>query len=109
MEDPKLNLIVLRSQKISQLLNFYESLGLKFTEEQHEEGPIHYSTNQNSMTFELYPANKHYQDNIMLGFTISNLEKTIQETKTTIHKRISKRTIIVKDPDGRLVYLTQSK
>ncbi len=66
MNVPRLNLIVLRSKDINYLREFYESLGLQFTLEQHDEGSQHYSCTREGIIFELYPMTKETQDNCML-------------------------------------------
>ena len=107
-----LNLVVLRSKDINNLREFYESLGLSFFEEKHGKGPTHYSSKQENVVFELYPT-KDNQDNTMLGFAISDLEITIKNVGTEyVHKKIfdtdEGRAAILRDPDGRLVYLLEN-
>ncbi len=51
-----LNLVVLRAERPSELVGFYEALGLRFTAEKHGDGPDHYSCVAGATTLEIYPA-----------------------------------------------------
>lgn len=57
--------------------DFYERLGLEFIQEQHERGPVHYSTTSaDDMLLELYPAGKKAPtEDIRLGIFVESLEK----------------------------------
>ena len=110
---PRLNLLVLRSRDVERLRKFYESLGLSFVHHKHDEGPLHYSSEQGEVVIELYTTKKDIQDNIMLGFSVSDLETTIEKIgKERIHREPFEtdegRVAMLKDPDGRLCYLLQS-
>lgn len=119
MKKISLGLIVLRTANLHQSLDFYKILGLDFVEEKHGRGPVHYSANLGSSVLELYPGNAslspHYKDSgtTMLGFQVTALDMVLAELEalnTTVltplkHTNLGRR-IVVQDPDGRAVELT---
>jgi len=85
----QLNLLVLRCRDIEKTRQFYENLGISFTQEQHGTSPVHYATQlDGGMVLELYPT-KGEPDNTRLGFIIGT----------------GKNHRVEKDPDGRSVEL----
>jgi predicted enzyme related to lactoylglutathione lyase len=112
-----LSLLVLKTDQIEQVRNFYQGLGLAFQEEKHGNGPIHFSARIQDTVVEIYPLPKAVPQADMttrLGFRIENLDATIQKLKEKGGKVVSEAqpkgsgfAAIVKDPDGRSVELTQ--
>lgn len=47
---------VIKTTKLQEVLEFYQTLGLTFVQEKHGNGPTHYACEQNGMVFEIYPA-----------------------------------------------------
>lgn len=109
MEAPSVSFLVLRSPDIDRLRTFYETIGLQFKEEKHDEGPMHYSCDLGQVTLELYPT-KGNADSVSIGLTYSSLETVLLDFEPKcIEKQpfISNntRTAWLRDPDGRLVQL----
>jgi predicted enzyme related to lactoylglutathione lyase len=111
-----LNLLVLKSARMEELVLFYQMLGMRFEHHQHQRGPFHYAAEIGDMVFELYPLPENELVNISmrLGFAISNLDSTIEQLRNAGIKVVheAKQTEwgyigIVEDPDGRKVELKQ--
>lgn len=111
-----LNLLVLTTCGMETLLAFYRTLGLKFAEEQHGNGPIHYGAKCGDLVFELYPAseNRPVDSTTRLGFAVANLDDVIVELQKLGAPIVTPATstewgyrAVVRDPDGRAVELTQ--
>lgn len=47
--------LVLRSSDMEQLRTFFEEFGLRFAEEKHGSGPLHFSAQAGSRVLEIYP------------------------------------------------------
>ena len=50
-----LNLLVIRTNEMQRLVDFYTLLGLKFEYHKHEQGVYHFSTTIGETVFEIYP------------------------------------------------------
>lgn len=110
-----INLLVIRTKKPELLKNQYEKLGFVFDYHQHEKGPFHYASKQNSFVFEIYPLTKSMtkaDGNIRLGFDIPNLSIVINKLKDTDWIIISDINetewgiiAIIQDLDGRKIEL----
>jgi len=86
----KLSLLVIRCRNLELSRLFYEGLGLKFVQEKHGKGPMHYASEIDGIVFEIYPNDgQPPTDNIRLGFSSD-------EVKNDIYI----------DPDGRSVEIT---
>lgn len=107
----QLNLLVLRCKNIKTSKIFYEKLGLKFQEEQHTKGPLHYSTYVGGMVMELYPLQDGYNvENNRLGFVldIEDIDTYLDQVSVKIISKYefdNKHIVVVVDPDGRKVEL----
>ena len=111
----KINLIVIRTDKPKKLSNFYELLGKKFEYHQHGKGTWHYSTEIGGTVFEIYPLMKNQENpdkSLRLGFTIENLDKTIDNLKKQNIEIVREPKesewgyfAIIKDLDGRKIEL----
>ncbi len=53
---------VLRTNEVEKTLEFYQTLGLTFVQEQHGNGPVHYACESNGNVFEIYPQGKDGQN-----------------------------------------------
>lgn len=85
----KINLVVIRTDKPKELSKFYELIGMKFEYHQHGKGTWHYSTEIDEIVFEIYPLMKNQENpdkSLRLGFTIENLDKTIDNLKKTKYR-----------------------
>ena len=114
MAFPLLKLIVLRTHRLQELKQFYTSLGIKFVEERHSKGPVHYAGAIGSAVLELYPLPKGAPDpdkSVRLGFVVPNLGAIASELGSTgIRIGPSERNspvVVIKDPDDRVIELTQ--
>ncbi len=108
-----INLIVLRSKKLSDTLAFYQRLGLKFQKEQHGKGPIHYSAKIGQILFELYPSTpvNPSTESLRIGFSVESIEKIIADTgaKVLMGPQVNGvlRKAVIQDPEGHKVELTE--
>jgi len=50
MTSPRLNLLVIRSEEPARAIGFYELLGLRFQEEQHGKGTVHWGAEFGSLS-----------------------------------------------------------
>jgi len=114
MAFPLLKLIVLRTHRLEEMKTFYETLGIKFVEEQHGKSPVHYVGAIGSAVLELVPRSKGEtgpDHSVRLGFAVPNLGSIATELGSTgIRIGPSERNspvVVIKDPDGRVIELTQ--
>ncbi|MCA9109016.1 MAG: VOC family protein [Planctomycetaceae bacterium] len=117
MTTSKLNLVVLRVRDLNQSRSFYEALGIVFTDEQHETGPVHLAAELGECVLELYPATSKRPPTVstQLGFTVTSIEQTLAALLDVSAKVLSApndssepRRAIVSDPDGHSVHLTET-
>lgn len=114
MNAVELRLLVLRTQDLERLVQFFRALGVAFAQEQHGNGVLHYAGRLGDVVFELYPsASPGAADSTTrLGFTVGDVDGLVQAL------RIS-GTPIVREPqasewgyqavpDGRAVELYSS-
>lgn len=107
--------LVLKCRHIERVRGFYEALGIRFDQEQHGTGPVHYAGQLGEVVFELYPLeNESPADSSRLGFAVENLEKVLfalNETGAVVVSQARQtpwgRQAVVRDPDGRAVELYQ--
>ena len=116
MAFPLLKLIVLRTHRLEEMKSFYEMLGIKFVEEQHGKGAVHYAGAIGSAVLEIYPRSKGEppaDHSVRLGFAVSNLGNIAMELGSTgIRIGPSERNspvVVIKDPDDRVIELTQQE
>jgi catechol 2,3-dioxygenase-like lactoylglutathione lyase family enzyme len=104
-----LNLLVLRCKDIERAKSFYELFGMAFVQEQHGNGPVHYSSVDDAGTFELYPADGTPPDQTGLGFVTGEIEglhtllRRNQFAPRDVRETELGRMFVVRDPDGRRV------
>lgn len=104
-----LQLLVLKTHDLEALRSFYEALGILFQPEQHGEGPAHYSAQLGAMVLELYPLSKARSSmpTERLGLQIEQLEEFLRGYDRKVQRR--GQVVIVEDPDGRKVELTEAQ
>ena len=112
MNNPELNLLVLRSADLEASVGFYGLLGFSFNEEKHERGPAHYSAEIGSLVLEIYPLGKRTPTaDVRLGFAVDNLSEVIDmldpESLVDARQRENDMVVIIKDPDGHTIELTE--
>ena len=113
----RLNLLVIRTKQAQKLVQFYELLGLSFTQHRHENGPLHYAAEQDNFVLEIYPLSKTQaiaDNSTRLGFEIERLDKIIQqlqkegiEIKKMPYQSPWGYRAVVQDWDGRKVELIE--
>lgn len=111
------NLIVIRTSDMERSLQFYERLGLVFTQHRHGSGPEHFACESGQVIFEIYPKTSDIQDTstVRIGFKVADLNDLIanlQKDGVTIishpkHSPWGRRTV-VDDPDGHRVELVEN-
>jgi lactoylglutathione lyase len=122
MSNPALSLIVLRTSQMEASLTFYRALGFSFVEEKHGSGPLHYSTQLNSIVLEMFPGepasplNRKAGGATMLGFSVASVDEAVSAVKTLGAQVVTApsdspwgRRAVVVDPDGRGIELSEPK
>jgi lactoylglutathione lyase len=111
-----LNLIVIRANNLEESYSFYKKLGLSFNQEQHGNGPQHYTSELKGLVFEIYPAvNGKNDETIRIGFSVPNLDHVMDNLRSIDATIITEPSIgpwgkraVVQDPDGHKVELVES-
>jgi catechol-2,3-dioxygenase len=113
MAFPLLKLLVLRTHRVDELKKFYESLGVEFVKEKGAQGQA-YAGAIGAAVLEITPLPKDAPEpdkSVRLGFVVPNLGSIANELGSGgIRIGASERkspAMVVKDPDGRTVELTQ--
>jgi len=114
---PRLNLIVLRSLEPQRTVDFYTLLGIRFHDEQHGTGPVHWAAELDDLVLEVYPAKSQGEvdRSTRLGFEIENLAAVLPRLRSFGVEIVSEPKpsqsglrAVVRDPDGRSLELVQS-
>ncbi len=118
---PSINLIVLRTSTLEAMLAFYRALGLVFVQEMHGTGAIHYSTQLEDVTLEIFPAvegqapDRKAGGATMIGIKVDSVDAVVETLQQMGIKPLTPpkdsawgRRATVLDPDGRLIELTQA-
>jgi len=114
---PKLSLVVVHAGNVELTKDFYAMLGLDFCEEQHGTGPRHYAATLGALAFEIYPRSESFPGASMrVGFEVPFLDRTYGILRNRGVPIVSEpkdspwgRRMVVKDPDGNRVELTESR
>ncbi len=79
MAAPLLNLVVIRAPDLEAAHRFYSALGLSFAKHSHGKGPLHYSSDEGPIVFEIYPqtGTDDTTRSVRLGFKVSNLPEVV--------------------------------
>lgn len=116
MNDPALNLVVLRSPDLARSAAFYACLGLRFTKHRHGKGPEHYSAECAGCVFELYPLIPDGDATLgtRIGFRVHSVDAALAALGAYPNAVVSPakdsewgRRAVVTDPDGHRVELTE--
>ena len=110
-----IRLLVLRTDDMKRLAEFYSLLGLTFDYHKHGNSPFHYSAKIGQTILEIYPLTKSQTQpdrNLRLGFGIDNFDETVQKLKSLGVSFSLEPTqtdfgfmSIVSDPDDRKIEL----
>lgn len=108
---PELSLVVVRVGDLGVSRRFYEQLGLEFAVEQHGRGPEHLAASLGNVVFELYPLSSGASTaGLRLGIAVTDLELVAERCRPAVvddRERDGRRVVVVQDPDGHKVELTQ--
>ncbi|HWJ61802.1 MAG TPA: VOC family protein [Acidimicrobiales bacterium] len=102
-------LVVVRVGDLAASRAFYERLGLAFQVEQHGSGPEHLSADLGGTVIELYPQGSGPRSTgTRLGFAVASVDAVLAAVPDgTEVPRDGGRTVVVVDPDGHRVELTE--
>ncbi|MER9775728.1 VOC family protein [Mesorhizobium sp. M0220] len=97
---------------------FYANFGIVFRQEQHGSGPIHFAFQGQGLAIELYPANEGTTAEgagTMIGFEVTDADEAASAAKANgfgiiadVKATAMGRRVIVRDPDGRQVFLSST-
>ena len=109
----KLNLLVLRTNKLEDTRTFYSALGARFDNERHGNGPEHYAaTLGDDFVLELYPCvdGATPDAGLRLGIMVDNIDLALRSIGQSVAPRQTQWGLraLVRDPDGRTVELVES-
>lgn len=110
--------VVLYAADIDVTRQFYETVGLAFVEERHDEGPVHYACDFQGIVLEIYPlkpgASAKPCTTVALIFQIDGFDGALEGLKamgmkpgavTVYAEGRGLRAVSVRDPEGLLVRL----
>jgi lactoylglutathione lyase len=108
-----LSLQVLRCADLERSRAFYESLGLAFTREQHDRGPLHYSSRVGDTVLELYPKGTLDTSGLRFGLILLRGREVLDALTQCGGALVSTdsrdvRRVVVRDPDGHTLELALS-
>jgi lactoylglutathione lyase len=113
---PSLNLLVLKAEDPDRLCRFYSGFGLRFTREQHGNGPVHHASELGSSVFEIYPRKPGEPSTtaIRLGFIVPSLDAALLAVRSGQGLVLSEpceyhqgRRAVIRDPEGHKVELVE--
>jgi lactoylglutathione lyase len=112
---PRLSLVVLRSKDIHVSAKFYYVLGLHLELEKHGDGPEHYAAILGPSVLEIYPDSfGESTKRTRIGFDVASIDRVLSELgasgilpKNISHVAGPKKSIVLPDPDGHQVHLTE--
>lgn len=103
--------MVVRVSDLVASRRFYEDLGLTFRLERHGSGPEHLSALLGDTVFELYPlVTGAATEGLRLGLAVADLSSVVVRVSGAVTHdtvRDGQRVVIVQDPDGHKVELSQ--
>jgi len=110
-----LYLVVIRVSDLQRALGFYEALGLRFSEEQHGDGPKHLAAEVGDVIFEMYPAGDGPTTaGVRLGFRVPSVAAAVAAVEKQAARVVSggsgpprRRPAVVADPDGHRIEISE--
>jgi lactoylglutathione lyase len=108
---PELSLVVVRCADLVKSRQFYETLGIVFTPEQHGSGPHHYSARLGATVLELYPASDSTTP-VRIGIGVVDVHAAVAAARAFADCVIrfdpdrSPQSALLRDPDGNKIELT---
>ncbi|MDB5348343.1 MAG: hypothetical protein JWP89_6720 [Schlesneria sp.] len=114
-EQPTLSLVVIRVSDITRSAEAYSILGITFQQEQHGNGPVHYSSSVGETIFELYPATERSPvTSCRFGFAVACMDDVIAKWRERGREIVAEPIdspwglrAVIADPDGHKIELTQ--
>ena len=118
------NALILKTNKLEESLNFYQTVGLSLEQEEHGEGPTHYAGKIGPTHFAIYEMDPWKEQErrtgkareIMVGFEIDDLNATLESLKAIKAPVVIEpedvpwgRRAVVMDPDARPVELNEAQ
>jgi len=75
------NLVVIRSEHIESLAEFYSLLGCEFEKHRHGKGPEHYAYVANGVVFEIYPRAEGERSTVgvRIGFEVDSVDEAVKK------------------------------
>lgn len=120
MPQIELSLLVLISSDMVKTLSFYKTIGLQFSQECHGQGVVHYACTLDTTTIEIYPESDAAASSpgqicaTRLGFKVVNIDAVLVQLQNigesrlpSIQSTLCGRRVVLIDPDGRKVELTE--
>ncbi len=109
--------LMLCTEKMDLVAAFYTAVGVDLVQEQHGQGPVHFSF-KGDMCVEIYPPRVPADAAFVLRIDVEDVEQTVKRLKSTFTYegmmvsepealKTGKKSIL-RDPDGRVVELFQS-
>ncbi|WP_100492713.1 VOC family protein [Mycobacteroides abscessus] len=103
-----LTLLVLYVSDPERSRDFYYLIGLDFTEQRHQGGPVHHAAELPSgIVLELYPAGDHPVTRTRLGFEVRG-RAAVAEALRAAGFTVKRQSLAI-DPDGNRVEITDSE
>ena len=113
-----IGLLVIRSEDMDRLAEFYAALGLCLVKHAHPPCGEHYSTTDNSCVFEICQRQKHQRatTDLFFGLNVPNVDESVRSAVScggTVLRDPEDsewgRTAIIRDLDGHRVMLSEPK
>ena len=112
---PKLSFIMWHSPDPRVAAAFYAQFGISFIEERHGSGPVHFAFQSSGFAIELYPAKDGAPPGgtgTVVGFEVNDADQVSAiaasqgiEVVEDLKMTAMGRRVIIRDPDGRQVFL----
>ena len=112
--------LILFTDKLEAVVDFYRAIGVPLELEQHDDGPLHHACELGLTHFAIFESNSGTPPEFRSGgssfpgFTVNSLEDALGAAKSLNAEVVQQQTAdpwgwraLVKDPDGRVLELFQ--
>ncbi|MFC7754955.1 VOC family protein [Tsukamurella soli] len=97
-------MLVLYVRDLAESVRFYQTLGLHLVEEQHADGPVHYSATLDGTVLELYPAPPGVPPcRVRIGLRVPDPAEAMERLRAA--RFTVKRPGLAVDPDGNRIVI----
>ncbi|TIQ34530.1 MAG: hypothetical protein E5X48_18000 [Mesorhizobium sp.] len=108
-----ISFITIFARDIERTADIYRLLGFEFGTEQHGSGPAHLACTRGAMVLEIYPGEDVTSPGIMIGVNVANLDHARARVLAAgippwRDVEPGKRRMIVKDPEGRSIFVSEA-